>query len=109
MSARIRCLAGLQRNGKFIWALCGKPEQDWTETLHGPRIGMDEGWQEIVFQADIAGLKTAAKRAEFQGRTYQQTSTLGLFEALFIVIIAAILIRETEPPRPKGKWRMPLK
>ena len=56
---------------------------------------MDEGWQDIVFQADIAGLKTAAKRAKFQGCAYQQASTLGLFEALFIVIIAAILIRET--------------
>ena len=70
---------------------------------------MDEGWQNIVFQADIAGLKTAAKRAGFQGRAYQQASTLGLFEALFIVIIEAILIREAEPPRSKGKWRIPLK
>ena len=47
---------------------------------------MDEGWQGIVFRADIAGFKTAAKRAKFQGRAYQQASTLGLFEALFIVI-----------------------
>ena len=70
---------------------------------------MDEGWQDIVFQADIAGLKTAAKSAKFQGRAYQQASTLGLFEALFIVIIEAILIREAEPPRSKGKWRIPLK
>jgi len=70
---------------------------------------MDEGWQDIVFRANFAGLNTAAKRAKFQGRLYQQASTLGLFEALFIVIIEAILIREAEPPRPKGKWRIPLK
>lgn len=46
---------GFQRDDKFIWALCHKPDQDWNETLQWAEGQMDKGWRDIVFQGGLRG------------------------------------------------------
>ena len=64
-SARIRCLAdsrGLANSsGLFTISLI----KIRMKLYKRPRIGMNEGWRDIVFRADFTGLETAAKTAKF--------------------------------------------
>ena len=75
-STRIRCLTdsrGLPNSsGLFVISLI----KIGMKLYERPRVGWAKAGEIYSFRADFTGLKTAAKTAKFEGRAYQNTSSM---------------------------------